>query len=107
MNNNKMNNPPVMNSNTERVLARAKEEGLSKAMLYYSSYIKKAPLRRNYIPNKGNTYTPVGWMTEKNQNFNKELMVWKNEKLFPFFLKHGYDKKEIAEAWKNSYWRKK
>ena len=100
-------NPYIMTS-TERVskvLMSVTEEGLRKAMMYYSSLISPAPKRRNRT-NMGNTYTPVGQVTVPNTNYNKELTEWKNTKLFPFFLEHGFSKEELNEAWKVSVFKK-
>jgi hypothetical protein len=89
----------------EKVLNVVSEESLSKGMLYYSSLISKAPQKRNRV-NMGNRYTPVGQMTRPNPNYNKELTVWKNTKLFPFFLERGFSREELNEAWKVSIFKK-
>jgi hypothetical protein len=95
----------MISQDVERVLTVAKEEGLSKAMLYYSSFINKAPNRR-IRTNGYNTYTPQGQMTRPNSNYNKELTQWKKNKLFPFFIEHGYSKAELVVAFSNSVFKK-
>jgi hypothetical protein len=98
--------PPFdMREFIEKVLSVVNEEGLSKGMLYYSSLISNAPKKRNQT-NMGNAYTPVGQVTRPNPNFNKELTVWKNTKLFPFFLERGFSREELNAAWKVSIFKK-
>jgi hypothetical protein len=92
-------------TNTERVskvLMIVTEEGLRKAMMYYSSLISPAPKERIQI----NAYNKYGWISEVNKSYAKELTVWKNTKLFPFFLERGFSKEELNEAWKNSIFKK-
>jgi hypothetical protein len=94
-----------MNELVSKVLTIVNEEGLRRAMMYYSSLISPAPKRRNRT-NMGNTYTPAGQVTVHNSNYNKELTEWKKTKLFPFFLEHGFSKEELNEAWKESVFKK-
>ena len=89
----------------EKVLGIAVEEGLSRAMGYYSSLISSAPKQR-ISANVYNTYTPKGQGTVWNNNYRKELTVWKKTKLFPFFLQHGYTKEQITEAYNKSVFKK-
>lgn len=89
----------------KQVLDVVVEEGLSKAMLYYSSLIAPAPKQR-LRTNAYNTYTPKGQGTVWNNNYKKELTAWKKDKLFPFFLQHGYTKEQITEAYNKSVFKK-
>jgi hypothetical protein len=52
-----------------------------------------------------NIYTPKGQMTVTNTNYRKELTAWKNNKLFPFFLEHGYTKEQIVDAYNKSIFK--
>ena len=94
-----------MNQDVLKVLSVVGDEGLSSGMMYYSSLICGAP-RFRLRTNMGNTYTPAGQVTVVNPNYKKELTAWKNEKLFPFFIKHGFGRKELNEAWKVSVYKK-
>ena len=94
-----------MDNPTEMILRKVKEEGLPKAMGYFSTFVKSAPKKR--IPTLAyNTYTPKVQGTAHNPNFKSQLVVWKNEKLFPFFLELGFSKKELNDAWKVSVFKK-
>ena len=86
----------------EKVLDVVVEEGLSKAMLYYSSLISQAPKKRIWV----NVYNKYGQKSEINKSYSKELTVWKKTKLFPFFLEHGYTKEQITEAYNKSVFKK-
>jgi len=95
----------IMEQNVLKVLSVVKEEGLCRGMMYYSSLICSAPKLR--LPtNMGNTHTPVGQVTKVNPNYRKELTAWKNEKLFPFFMEHGFGKKELNESWRGSIYKR-
>ena len=72
-----------MDDRIEKVLGIAVEEGLPRAMGYYSLLIAPAPKPR-IRTNGYNKYTPQGQMTVPNTNYNKELIVWKKNQLFPF-----------------------
>lgn len=85
----------------EKVLTIAKEEGLHRGMLYYSTLVSSAPKSRHRT-NMGNTYTPAGQVTVPNPNYRKEITVWKNTKLFPFFMENGYTKEQIRDAFNKS-----
>lgn len=87
------------------IIKAAEEKSLAHAFLIYASYFN-CPKERHQT-NGYNTYTPKGHMTVKNENFKKEIVEWKSKKLFPYFLELGFSKKDLAEAWKESYWRKK
>jgi len=87
-----------------KVLSMVEEEGLHKAMGYYSLLIAPAPKPR-LRTNGYNKYTPQGQMTVPNTNYRKELTVWKKTKLFPFFLEHGYTKEQITEAYNKSIFK--
>lgn len=89
----------------EKVLNIAMEVGLTSAMGYYSLLINPAPKPR-LRTNVYNTYTPKGQGTVWNNNYRKELTVWKKTKLFPFFLQHGYTKEQITEAYNKSVFKK-
>ena len=94
-----------MEQNVLKVLSVVKEEGLCRGMMYYSSLICSAPKLR--LPtNMGNTHTPAGQVTKVNPNYRKELTAWKNEKLFPFFMEHGFGKKELNESWRDSIYKR-
>jgi len=93
-----------MNDRIEKVLGIAVEEGLPRAMGYYSLLIDPAPKPR-IRTNMGNKYTPAGQVTVPNTNYNKELTVWKKTKLFPFFLEHGYTKEQIVDAYNKSIFK--
>ena len=88
-----------------KVLTEAKEAGLHRGMLYYGSFICKAPGHR-LSTRMGNTHTPAGQVTVPNPNYKKELTIWRNTKLFPFFLEHGFSTIELNEAWNKSVWKK-
>jgi len=93
-----------MNDRIEKVLGIAVEEGLPRAMGYYSLLIDPAPKPR-IRTNMGNKYTPAGQVTVPNTNYNKELTVWKKTKLFPFFLEHGYTTEQITDAYNKSIFK--
>ena len=93
-----------MNNRIEKVLGIAVEEGLPRAMGYYSLLISPAPKPR-IRTNMGNKYTPAGQVTVPNTNYNKELTVWKKTKLFPFFLEHGYTTEQITDAYNKSIFK--
>jgi hypothetical protein len=93
-----------MNDRIEKVLGIAVEEGLPRALGYYSLLIAPAPKPR-IRTNGYNKYTPQGQMTVKNTNYNKELTAWKRTKLFPFFLEHGYTKEQIVDAYNKSIFK--
>ena len=88
----------------KQVLDITVEEGLPRAMGYYSLLINPAPKPR-IRTNGYNKYTPQGQMTVPNTNYRKELTVWKKTKLFPFFLEHGYTKEQITEAYNKSIFK--
>jgi hypothetical protein len=94
----------VMGDRIEKVLGIAVEEGLPRAMGYYSLLIAPAPKPR-IRTNGYNKYTPQGQMTVKNTNYNKELTVWKKTMLYPFFLEHGYTKEQIVDAYNKSIFK--
>ena len=94
----------VMNDRIEKVLGIAVEEGLPRAMGYYSLLINPAPKPR-IRTNGYNKYTPQGQMTVPNTNYRKELTVWKKTILYPFFLKHGYTKEQITDAYNKSIFK--
>jgi hypothetical protein len=52
-----------------------------------------------------NKYTPQGQMTVTNTNYRKELTTWKNNKLFPFFIEHGYTKEQLVDAYNKSIFK--
>lgn len=93
-----------MNDRIEKVLGIAVGEGLPRAIGYYSLLIDPAPKPR-IRTNAYNTYTPKGQMMVPNNNYRKELTVWKKTKLFPFFLEHGYTKEQITEAYNKSIFK--
>ena len=93
-----------MTDRIEKVLGIAVEEGLPRALGYYSLLIAPAPKPR-VGTNGYNKYTPQGQMTVKNTNYNKELTAWKKTKLFPFFLGHGYTKEQIVDAYNKSIFK--
>jgi hypothetical protein len=94
----------VMGDRIEKVLGIAVEEGLPRAMGYYSLLISPAPKPR-IRTNGYNKYTPQGSMTVPNTNYRKELTVWKKTMLFPFFLEHGYTKEQITDAYNKSIFK--
>ena len=87
-----------MNDRINKVLDIVAEEGLYKGVIYYSSLIAPAPKPR-LRTNVYNIYTPIGTGTVVNNNYNKEMTVWKKEKLLPFFIQHGFTKEQITEAY--------
>lgn len=91
-----------MNDMVDKVLNTAVEEGLTRGMLYYSSLISQAPKRRIWV----NVYNKYGQKSEINKSYSKELTAWKKDKLFPFFLEHGYTKEQITEAYNKSVFKK-
>jgi hypothetical protein len=93
-----------MTDRIEKVLGIAVEEGLPRALGYYSLLIAPAP-KPNVRTNGYNKYTPQGQMTVKNTSYNKELTAWKKTKLFPFFLEHGYTKEQIMDAYNKSIFK--
>ena len=93
-----------MNDRIEKVLGIAVEEGLPRAMGYYSLLINPAPKPR-IRTNGYNKYTPQGQMTVPNTNYRKELTVWKKTMLYPFFLEHGYTKEQITDAYNKSIFK--
>ena len=94
-----------MDSPSEKILKVVSEEGLPKALHYYSTFINSAP-KKKVASNGYNTYTPKGSMMVHNPNFKSQLVVWKTTKLFPFFLELGFSKTELNEAWKVSIFKK-
>jgi hypothetical protein len=93
-----------MTDRIEKVLDIAAVEGLSRALGYYSLLIAPAPKPR--IRTMGyNKYTPQGQMTVTNTNYRKELTAWKNNKLFPFFIEHGYTKEQLVDAYNKSIFK--
>jgi hypothetical protein len=97
-----MNNMEQIKS---EIVKAVEEKSLAYAFLIYAGYFN-AP-KEKHRTNGYNIYTPKGHMTVKNNNFKSEIVEWKREKLFPYFLELGFSKKELAEAWKESFWRKK
>ena len=93
-----------MDDRIEKVLGIAVEEGLPRAMGYYSLLINPAPKPR-LRTNGYNKYTPQGQMTVPNTNYRKELTVWKKTKLFPFFLEQGYTMEQITDAYNKSIFK--
>jgi hypothetical protein len=93
-----------MTQDIERILNVVKEEGLSKAMLYYSSFICSSP--KKHFSRKGMFSKQNAGLRIKNVNYGKELTQWKKNKLFPFFLEHGFTKEQIKEAWNKSIFAK-
>jgi len=93
-----------MTDRIEKVLGIAVDEGLPLALGYYSLLIAPAPKPR-VGTNGYNKYTPQGQMTVKNINYNKELTAWKKNKLFPFFMEHGYTKEQIVDAYNKSIFK--
>ncbi len=61
-----------MTDRIEKVLGIAVEEGLPRALGYYSLLIAPAPKPRTRTSGY-NKYTPQGQMTAVNTNYNKEL----------------------------------
>ena len=94
----------VMGDRIEKVLGIAVEEGLPRAMGYYSLLISPAPKPR-IRTNGYNKYTPQGSMTVPNTDYRKELTVWKKTMLYPFFLEHGYTKEQITDAYNKSIFK--
>lgn len=94
------NNPPpdVMMTRAE-IMSVANEKGLLMAVREYASWVSRAPGKRTRT-NGYNSYTPQGQMSVPNPNWRKQLTVWKNEKLFPYFLGLGFTKIQINEAYK-------
>ena len=94
-----------METPSEKILKVVSEEGLPKAMGYFSAFINSSPKKK--IPTNGyNTYTPKGQMVVHNPDFKSQLVEWKTNKLFPFFLELGFSKGELNEAWKVSIFKK-
>ena len=93
-----------MDDRIEKVLGIAVEEGLPRAMGYYSLLINPAPKPR-IRTNGYNKYTPQGQMTVPNTNYRKELTVWKKTMLYPFFLEHGYTMEQITDAYNKSIFK--
>jgi hypothetical protein len=93
-----------MTDRIEKVLGIAVEEGLPRALGYYSLLISPAPKPR-FRTMGYNIYTPQGQMTVTNTNYRKELTAWKNNKLFPFFLEHGYTKEQMVDAYNKSIFK--
>ena len=93
-----------MDDRIEKVLGIAVEEGLPRAMGYYSLLIAPAPKPR-IRTNGYNKYTPQGQMMVPNTNYNKELTVWKKTMLYPFFLEHGYTMEQITDAYNKSIFK--
>lgn len=71
-------------------------EDLSKAMHYFSAYISHAPKKYYHI----NAWRKNAQMVRRNEDYSRQLTTWKNEKLFPFFLENGYNKKQLSLAQK-------
>jgi hypothetical protein len=92
----------MRDADVEKVLIEAREVSLSRGMMYFSHFISNAPKERIQI----NAYNKYGWISEANKSYAKELTVWKNTKLFPFFLANGWTKQELNEAWKKSVFKK-
>ena len=93
-----------MDDRIEKVLGIAVEEGLPRAMGYYSLLIAPAPKPR-IRTNGYNKYTPQGQMMVPNTNYRKELTVWKKTMLYPFFLEHGYTMEQITDAYNKSIFK--
>ena len=93
-----------MDDRIEKVLGIAVEEGLPRAMGYYSLLINPAPKPR-IRTNGYNKYTPQGQMTVPNTNYRKELTVWKKTMLYPFFLEQGYTMEQITDAYNKSIFK--
>lgn len=93
-----------MDDRIEKVLNIAVEEGLPRAMGYYSLLINPAPKPR-IRTNGYNKYTPQGQMTVPNTNYRKELTVWKKTMLYPFFLEYDYTTEQITDAYNKSIFR--
>ena len=94
-----------METQSEMILRVVSEEGLPKAMGYFSVFVNSSPKKKIRI-NAYNTYTPKGQMMALNPNYKSQLVEWKNTKLFPFFLGLGFSKTELNEAWKVSVFKK-
>lgn len=92
-----------MNDLKQMILEKAKSEGISKAMGYYSIFVSASP-KRKYQANLYNTVK--GRVSIYNQDYNSQLVKWKKNKLFPFFLNLGFTKDQLNEAWKNSVFKK-
>ena len=88
-----------MQDRSKIIFESVENRGLFQGFLEYSDLICKAPTRF-VSSNHYNNYTPKGHGLAKNPSFHAELTKWKREKLFPFFIEAGYDKKDLAEAWK-------
>ena len=93
-----------MNDRIEKVLGIAVEEGLPRALGYYSLLINPSPKPR-LVTNGYNKYTPQGQLTVPNTNYKKELTTWKKTKLFPFFMEHGYTKEQLVDAYNKSIFK--
>ena len=88
----------------QMILEKAKSEGISKAMGYYSIFVNASPKRKI----QANLYNTVkGKVSVHNQDYNSQLVEWKKNKLFPFFLDLGFSKNELREAWNISVFKKK
>jgi hypothetical protein len=88
-----------METRIEWVLTAAKERSLFNAFHEYAALICSAPQIR-LRTNTYNNYTPIGHATVKNTNYNSQITKWKRENLFPWFIKQGFAKKDLNEAWK-------
>lgn len=85
------------------ILEKAKSEGISKAMGYYSIFVSASPKRKI----QANIFNTVkGVVSIYNQDYNSQLLEWKKNKLFPYFLELGFTKNDLNEAWKNSVFKK-
>jgi hypothetical protein len=87
-----------------KVLSMVIEEGLPRAMGWYSLLIDPAPKPR-LVTNGYNKYTPQGQLTVPNTNYRKELTAWKKNKLFPFFIEQGFTKEQLTEAYNKSIFK--
>jgi hypothetical protein len=94
-----------METQSEMILRVVSEEGLPKAMGYFSAFVNSSP-KKKIRTNVYNTYTPKGQGMTHNPNYKSQLVEWKNTKLFPFFLGLGFNKTELNEAWKVSVFKK-
>lgn len=93
-----------MNDRINKVLDIVAEEGLPRALGYYSLLIDPAPKPR-LRTNAYNIYTPKGQGTVVNNNYNKELTAWKKNKLFPFFIEQGFTKEQLVDAYNKSIFK--
>jgi hypothetical protein len=93
-------NSPAYESALEK-LQDAVANGLtSQTITYFSTDVIPTP-KKKLAASWYNKYTPKGQGTSPNEAFKSQLVAWKKEHLYPYFLAFGFKKADIDKAWKD------